>query len=76
MTKDLTIPKFGVLSYSSIYKRVKVSVNGKIAGFLLHRWSPSITGSIATLPPSESIGMIMNECYNTVVAVKEATAVV
>ncbi len=24
MTKDLTIPKFGVLSYSSIYKRVKV----------------------------------------------------
>ena len=29
MTKDLTIPKFGVLSYSSIYKRVKVSSNVK-----------------------------------------------
>ena len=36
---------------------VKISyVNCKIAGFLLHRWSPSITGSIATLPPSEQGG--------------------
>jgi hypothetical protein len=34
-TKDLTIPKLGVFSYSSIYKRVKVSKNVKFIYFLL-----------------------------------------
>ena len=39
-------------------------VNGKIAGFLLHRWSPSITGSIATLPSSEQGGVSIREQWS------------